>query len=349
MELFTIHYTNLQKRIEEILQFIHAVSNQKNFIDLCKGYPELAQHEFLAATRELINSTVQYNAVVISCYSCFEHFVDELLSQYVRSVYEEFGSMDYISSNAKEKYVRVISDYLSNPQRYSGFDVSRSQVIDSLHNNFCGKSNFMIEKFLLKHGGNLKQERLNTLLNELGIENLINSLRDHPVLKRDLKEMEESEIATEVNNTPQRILYYLDELVDIRNSISHGWIDDERLSYEKLGIHARLIMLLAHTICDIVLGIFIAKKYEHGRLASIGKAIGFFDDHIVCINSGDHLFSSGDYIYYRKGSCYGGIARIVNIQIDRHDVAKTEVINIDLGLELDRRIKEGCSFYVVRQ
>lgn len=79
----------LGDRLDEIEKFIEMIEVQKR---LCVEYNRLQNkseiplenmEELLTSFNDLTNSVVNYTAIVVSIYACFENFIHELIKSYI--------------------------------------------------------------------------------------------------------------------------------------------------------------------------------------------------------------------------------------------------------------------------
>ena len=78
-------YMTFCNRLEAIKEYINLLDSEKNFVTLASCDKELEENEKLANIIQSIknntNSQVTYNAIIISLYSCYENFIDCILTK----------------------------------------------------------------------------------------------------------------------------------------------------------------------------------------------------------------------------------------------------------------------------
>ena len=130
----------------------------------------------------------------------------------------------------KEKHIKKLGEFLSNPQRYKNYDLTDKQAVknavEAFNNPKEGFGNN--QKLILSHGGNLKIEQILELANDLGIKNFEKSIVSNYLfksyfLKREL--FNEETYNRLISNGSKRLFEMLDRLVQERNNVAHGWVE----------------------------------------------------------------------------------------------------------------------------
>ena len=122
-------------------------------------------------TKMLFRSPLSYNAVIISLYSCYESFVDDILFEYINQIANRSTSFAEIPTDIIINNLKLSSEFLNSQQRFKNFRLTKEDVINNI---YSGK---VTNKLLLKHGGNLSFNILSEYLKNLGITELENKIK----------------------------------------------------------------------------------------------------------------------------------------------------------------------------
>ena len=220
------------KRLEEIKKHIEFISLQK---DLYNEIKEKSNMELYSSKLgKIINSTVQYNSIIICLYGCFEEFIDSIAAEYIRVINELCTSYKDLPKSLRNKHMIKVGDFLSNPQRYKGYELTVEECIKNIYMSIYSEEERTLNtELLITHGGNLKVDKIYDLFRDLGI--------------KDLK----TELETKINKVRLKLL---DDLIDQRNVISHSWEVDQRFAFIKIKDDIiSLLVELGKTLKEILL------------------------------------------------------------------------------------------------
>lgn len=137
MKIFKVDLEILKQRVKEIEDFLYVVEIQKKFVtelNAAENNMSIKNSYYINEYKEKIsllqNSTIQYNAVIISIYGCFENFIDNIFKTYIECVYKITNLYQDLSPRTQDKYIKKVAEYLSNPTRFSGYELTTESVIN---------------------------------------------------------------------------------------------------------------------------------------------------------------------------------------------------------------------------
>ena len=178
MRNLRFYFDEYRKQLVEIRTFIRSVELQKDVISELELFEKVERNkldlslQYSKIIKQVVESPIQYNAVIISIYGCFEQYIDNIFNEYCHALYDIIDNYDNLPEKMKEKHIKKLGDFLSNPQRYKNYDLTDKQAIrnavEAFNNPKVGLGNN--QKLILVHGGNLKIEQITELANELGIK-----------------------------------------------------------------------------------------------------------------------------------------------------------------------------------
>ena len=338
------------KRMLEIQGYINNTFAKNEVLSSLEGRIETEQEkQFIEYLKNLSKSQIQYNAIIISLYGCFENYVDDLLSNYLSVVFENRKKYDDLPKNLRDKYRLKVGEYLSNPQRFKSWDV---EIIDVVHHyGDVLSSNFpaSIEKRLLySHSANLHFDELINLFGSIGIDNSLEKICSSYELKdyfiNDLG-VDESDFQLKIKraksgNYQTDLFEPLEVLVSQRNIVAHSWNDigrvDERYINNRI---VGFLKCLALSILEICLLELFPIVDHHENCFEDEDPIDVYDNHILCINNQRKRICRGDLIIYSSNNTIK-CSKIKNIQQDCIDIESVDENSaVDIGMSLTGKIK----------
>ena len=279
---------------------------------------------------KIINSTVQYNSIIICLYGCFEEFIDSIAAEYIRVINELCTSYKDLPKSLRNKHMIKVGDFLSNPQRYKGYELTVEECIKNIYMSIYSEEERTLNtELLITHGGNLKVDKIYDLFRDLGI--------------KDLK----TELETKINKVRLKLL---DDLIDQRNVISHSWEVDQRFAFIKIKDDIiSLLVELGKTLKEILLDkIFLFIEFKEG-FECFEKPIKVINNRILCINSKKSHLRIGDSILLCKGNGKKIRVEVLELRVDGVNKSKIEEENIAIGIKVNKNIKENWTYYYVKK
>ena len=168
MRNLRFYFDEYRKQLVEIRTFIRSVELQKDVISELELFEKVERNkldlslQYSKIIKQVVESPIQYNAVIISIYGCFEQYIDNIFNEYCHALYDIIDNYDNLPEKMKEKHIKKLGDFLSNPQRYKNYDLTDKQAIrnavEAFNNPKVGLGNN--QKLILVHGGNLKIEQI---------------------------------------------------------------------------------------------------------------------------------------------------------------------------------------------
>lgn len=203
----------LKERTQKIKEYVDMLTSQKD-----------------KNTQKLFLSPLSYNAVIISLYSCYENYIDDILSEYINQVLNRSNGHDEIPLKIKIFNLTLSADFLNSEQRFKNLNLNREDVINNI---YSGK---VTNNLLLKHAGNLSYSVLSEYLNNFEITGIGNKIKEtscfieYYASQKDIsiEKAEDLLRKTDLNN----VFSCLEQLISQRNIIAHSWKSDDRVGYE---------------------------------------------------------------------------------------------------------------------
>lgn len=348
MRNLRFYFDEYKKQLVEIKTFIRSVELQKDVISEMELLEKVDNKilnlslQYSKIVKQVVESPIQYNAVIISIYGCFEQYIDNLFEEYCQALYDIIDNYDNLPKKMKEKHIKKLGDFLSNPQRYKNYDLTDKQAVKNAAEAFNNpKEGFGNNKSLiLIHGGNLKIEQITELASDLGIEDFEKNVVSNYIFKGFFvnREVFNEETYTRLISSGSKQLFeMLDRLVEERNNVAHGWVESRIKLSDISSEYIDYMECLAESILEVLIKSILVMQYNNGKMYLIGKPLKVIDRHIVCINNQEILLHKGDYLFAVKNDKFKVLA-IRSLQKDGVDIEGVEEKNIHIGIGFEKRV-----------
>lgn len=344
-----IYSEKFRRQLEEIQKYIFSLDMQKNVISelsilekMGGSTPNLeATLKYSKVLKDVIKTPIQYNAVIISIYGSLEQFINELFEGYCNLLYDAIDNYDNIPVKMREKHIKRLGEFLSNPQRYKNYELTEKEAIENALLAFekprIGLQNN--QSLLLAHAGNLKMDQISELANGLGIGGLEKKIvfnyifRDYYVHNNQYSDKSYESIAARES---KNLFILLDKLVDARNDVAHGWVENRIKLSDLSEEYIEYLKIFAEAISEVLMNDIMCKKLEMGKLHSIGKPQKVYDHHIVCINNSNALLKVNDTILAVKENSKK-VLKIQSIEKNKKKIEEIIEYGVDVGIEFIKR------------
>ncbi|MBW4620671.1 MAG: hypothetical protein KME17_15115 [Cyanosarcina radialis HA8281-LM2] len=281
------------------------------------------------------------SAAVTRLYAIYEHFVEQLISEWLRllpEIVSEYSDLaDKIQNTHREGIGRLLLDL--NKNRFQHLSIEK--VVQGLVSGVSGTKQYELlpEAFLL-HEQNLRKEMLEKLLADAGIENAWKSIVNHRSIKEFVEEVRGSQNTAEGE---------LKQLVDYRNEAAHGLVDEILGTQELLDL-CDFIEALCQALVELVSCQIILKKEQVGQVKQIGKITEWFKQPRAAIAKVKEItLAEGDNLWLVSESyCYCQMAKIQSLQINGiHKQRENITFETEIGLKFDIDVRKGLNVYAV--
>ena len=371
VEKFDIPYTRYFDKTTQIQLYLETINKQKDFIvsnielmNKLKDTEEISaedsakisiNEEYVSGLSKITNSTVLYNAAIISIYGSYELYLNEIFKGYIdffQCYYEEFKQ---IPNALRQKELEKASDFLMNPGRYQRYEITQESVINDL--NCCINLNLisnLTEELLISHSGNMNSKQLEKLFNEFGISSALDMIYKNKSFRNfiDLNKPEKgiiipNELQDEISEQAGPFSM-LNEIVEARNSVGHGWVAQNRVSYEvMLSEYVPYLQTMCLAIKEVLVSSIIKIYVEDMHLNKFDKILGLWcSNFVIGINNKNASLMVGKKLYYCDVfNMFYYVTNICNLENNRKSRKKIIKSNIDITIELDKKVKDTYMFF----
>lgn len=349
-------YEKFKKRIFEVSQYIeNTTSKNKTITELINLSDNDEHHAFLNYLKSLTSSTIQYNAIIISLYACYENYIDSLLKEYLNILFENIDKIEEVPTKLYDKYQFKLGEFLSNPHRFPD-ELNIHLAVQKFYNLLESDFSSGVDKLLiLSRPNNLQPTTLFTLMNDLGIKDCeaqilnLDLFKNYYIYTVGMDDNEYDIKKTRKEKGKSNTLFApLDELVLQRNNVAHSWSGDNRLTTTEITDNViPFIIVFGECVLRICLT-SIFEKIPESKYNFLDKTpINTIKNHILCISSQNTKIQNGDYVLYKsntKNKC-GKIIKIEENGTETLQVRESQ--NIPIGIELDETVKKNDSICCV--
>lgn len=285
-----------------------------------------------------------FNSHIISMYGAYERFTEQLLVEYLNKLCALTTSYELlpkeIQNNNLNKTFGIIK-YLGSRKTK---DIKAEKLIETLHKNInenCSEIN--IEAFK-NHTANFRISVIDSYFSEIGINNISSLIRQYEPLKSYLAN-DISDFSTQKNSV---IFQILEHLCDLRNDIAHG-VDNVQLIHKTiLYDYIDFMKLFTESLYELINDRYLRLIYNQNEKEV--KVIDIFNNNILCFNTNGNLITKDSKVLVSTVDFYPNffIANILSIEHQRNSIDST-ILNKadDIGISLDKRIKNSMSFKLV--
>ncbi len=278
-------------------------------------------------------------AVVTRLYAIYEHFVEDLVSDWLLLLPELFPRYSDLEERIRNTHQTGVGRLLLDLKKNRYEHLSLEEVIRGLFRGATSEKDYEIlpDAFLF-HEQNLRREPLEKMLAEAGIPNSWGWVEKHRAVKYFLEEIKGNQNTAEGE---------LNELISYRNDAAHGFPDDFLGSNALLEL-CDFVETLCQALAELVTYKVIERKKSIGQAKEVGIVTEWFKKHeagvvkveetILSIGSSLFLVSEG------SSCCY--LATIQSIKIN--DISVNEVqttMGMEVGLKFDVDAKKGFRLY----
>lgn len=347
-------------KLKDIENYIKSLELQKKII---RELSSISQEDnlkldnsfrYIEKIKKVIVSPVQYNALIISLYGCYENYIDNIFKKYIEILCASVSSYDELPVKLKQKYIKKLGDYLINPQRYKNYELTPESAIKNGYGFMSSieEINLGNMKLMLSHGGNLGIDQIIELMRDLGVENVSQKICNNFLFhKFCIENMELSETIYKrmVAHDYKKLFTILDDLVQERNNVAHGWVEN-RIQYSEVkNIIINFLKIFSEVIKEILIEELLSFQFSSGSMVKWNSPKQIIDNHILCVNCGTNEVHIGDYMIAVNNDKVKCCLEVVGLQINNQPVETVDKSNCDVGIEFkkrdDKKIRNNYEFY----
>jgi hypothetical protein len=262
-----------------------------------------------------------YAVAIIGLYGLLERLVDSILEKYIVIISGLVDRYDDLPESLRRNHVTLTIELVKavSEERHRG-DLTTAQIIANLHSCLSGDSVFRVNApaFVL-HRGNITLHKARDFLKALGIEASARRMLVMPAFETFFAAADPPRNVHSIQDADlERLLTPIDDLVERRNSVAHGIIDDIE-TVDLLIERCRFVSTFVEALYDLLQQEMLRVEILCGHCQPLGRPLNVFNDHIVCFESEKCTVAIGDRIVAATGDALMPFrwSAVINLEVDR--------------------------------
>jgi hypothetical protein len=265
-----------------------------------------------------------YSSVIISLYGLVENYIERFCFEYTENIEKIIPSYDLLESKFTDNHLNLSIELvkkITENKHLKFANINRENIINKLSHCISIKTNYSLNKEAFTiNTGNLKHSKICETIGFLNIK-----------LEEKLRQINGFNIQTE--NAFNKI----DDLVQRRNEISHGNIQDilDTTAIEPyIDFTENYLLSIGQVLQQELIKLDLQEKKNNS--IEISNVVFFSPKIIGIVNGAELNLKSGDILLIEKS---------FNIINSRKVIEIKHFENNDVTLKLDRNIKKTYKFY----
>ncbi len=244
-----------------------------------------------------------YCVAVVSLYGLLERFVDSLVEAFVARVSCMVGTYEKMPGAIRNNHVSLSLELVKalTEDRHREA-LTPTAVIANLHSCLSGAEAFQVNgaAFVL-HRGNISLRRVTTFLSSVGIDGHLRRVTHTRGFMEFSRAREpERDVRSVADPDLHGLLQPIDDLVERRNQVAHGVIDDIE-SVELLKERCQFVATYAAALYDVFAQEVLRYEVERPTAQRLGKPLAVFNRQIVCFESSQCTIAVGNVLVAATG------------------------------------------------
>ncbi len=341
---------NLKKEllssIKKVEHYIEAIDNVKEFnVDYMKHSKHFRRTKDLVKRHQDLFSetrTVQYNAIIISLYGCYELIIKKATKIYIRFLLD--NNIVSVSEKLKKDNLNSVVRMIERADNDKKCEYIKS--LDLLYNQ-NDMSGYNYDLALVSYQ-NFKVSVVYNMSNQIFGINFQQILKQHPkFVEYIMQEQKFPDIpATEkFINSKANLFTEIDNLVESRNRIAHEGYEANMWSndYIKTSIIPKLTLFVSLYLQ--MLQVEMLKHYKlQNKLNQIFLIHPVIKHNIICFNTNQLKITKDSYILIEKNN-NSYVGKILNIEYNNTRIEKADE-NQNIGCEINLKVKDSDVFFI---
>lgn len=338
--------SDLVSGIRQLDEFLSRTERQAELIALlnarCEELPR-AEAQLIGEVIASATSSRQYVYIVaiVTLYGLVERYAISAISDYVTEISRLSGGYEHLPEKLRANHLqaslRLTEGILKDKYR---IDESCEQVISNLYSCLPGSASFKLNSSAFSyHRGNITFGKLAEMLAGIGVvlhpRRVVNTQSYSTHLgklypDRNINALSDHELGPLIDS--------LDDLVERRNSVSHGALQVDAIeSIDLLKERCRFVKALASSLYEIMTDEILRYEVSRGVAVRIGRPIAVFKNGAIGIRligsvaTGDRVFALG-----KVGFDSPAFGKILSLQVDGNPLDRVESnSSINVGVMTD--------------
>lgn len=319
-----------------IYEFTEQINQIKQHLEVFEKYDVILKNQQNADTDFIKSNMTQekvflYRSNIISLYGAFEHFIESIIQEYIKSAQKYITSFNKWGNQITKNYFDLWKKLHGNLNFPKFNSINETMMVDNLHKVICNNESSLIPQCFLQNGGNYKPNVINEMFNNIGIKDINASLLKYEPLKTYLVQQHHGSENLELSNKLELYYNFLEDLVDRRNEIAHGAISDNLLNNELFRVMLLNIEKYATSMNYLLMDKVYEKKWMHNCNTAI-KIDNVYHQNValLCLSDINTFIAVGNKILvnYKENDCSRFFEAIIEeMRVDIKNGEKEKIIN----------------------
>ncbi len=294
-----------------IYEFIKQINQIRQHLEVFERYDDILKN-LQNADADFIKSNMTqekvflYRSNIISLYGAFEHFIESVIQEYIKSAQKYIASFNHWGEKITKNYFDLWKK-LHGSLNYAKFSsISETMMVENLHKVICKNESTLIPQCFLQNGGNYRSKVINEMFNNIGIQDINVNLLKYEPFKSFLGQQYHGSETLDISQKIELYYSFLDDLVERRNEIAHGATSDNLLNNELFKVMLSSVEKYATSINYLLKDKVYEKKWEHNDNTAI-KIDNVYHKNValLCLSDINTSIAVGNkiLIHYKENDC----------------------------------------------
>ncbi|MCD8450427.1 hypothetical protein LNI98_12080 [Tenacibaculum dicentrarchi] len=287
-----------------------------------------------------------FNSHIISIYGAYEYFIEQLLVRYLSEICSKTSSYELLPEDIKKNNLNKTLEVIKQIEYRKNQNVKPEKVIEILHKNINENSSTININAFKNHTANFRISVIDNYFSEIGIKNISSLVRQYEPLKTHLK----NTISDYSTKKSSIIFQPLEHICDLRNDIAHGVNNIQLINKTILFEYIDFMNTYTTSIFELVNNNYLMRIYEQNKNEI--EVLNIYNNQILCFNTKGLVIKKGSKILVKSENHFPNVylTNIKGIQHNNDSINITEINkNIEIGVMLDKRIKDTMNFKLVTE
>lgn len=293
-----------------------------------------------------------YCVAIVSLYGILERFVEKLIEAFVDRIAGSVSSYQMMPEAIKKNHVLMslnLAKAIVEERHRTG--TTHEDIIANLHSCLsCAPSFRLNGAAFVVHRGNLTLTKVTNFLSSIGIEN---HLRRVTMTRKLLDFFNQREPERDIRHVADQdlsaLLQPIDDLVERRNQVSHGIIDDIE-STDLLKERCHFVTAYGGALYDTMLQELLKYQVQLAGVQALDKPIAVYNNSIVCFENDNCRIAVGNILAAATGDALSPFrySPIISLEINHESLTQITISEpTKFGAKVSFKASESYDYFVL--
>ena len=346
-------WKSFEKQIDEIKDHIKTLEDSQTLINEAKSVEALPVEVTIPLnridSRRNLEKTYEYRANVVSLYGAFEHFVEELIKEYVGELSAKCNRFQDLDDRIRKEYVERWKSLHTNVKKgHTKYPLDEFKMAKNMHDTLVGDSSNIMAECYIPIGGNYRHGAICEIMEGLGAINIKSNLKKYEPLKGYMNSQGYGDDVADM------VLFHeIENLVERRNEVAHGG-SDNLLGDNEFDTMMNFVSIYAETLNNYMNDELYRVEWEKTK-ESAERSIDhrFLDGMVAVLTIANQTIRKGNkYIVKWPDGMYPRYMKMTIGEMHREEADGTapqvdEVVateNVVISIQVEKPVTDGCIF-----